>query len=106
MSKAEIEFAAENAQKMDDLISRSALLELYANTPELDLENYHVPVPVVRQNIIDMPTVDAVIPVFCKDCQSSKWDGYAYRCINPHGLRGDVKETDYCPRGIARCSRG
>lgn len=44
----------------DELISRNALLELYENTHELNLDNFNVPVPVVRQNIIDMPAVKAV----------------------------------------------
>lgn len=101
MSKAEIEFAAENAEKMNDLISRSAALEMSFTA----ICGFAQPARVVTvYDINRLPPVDAVIPVFCKDCQSSKWDGYAYRCINPHGLRGDVKETDYCPRGIARCS--
>lgn len=43
----------------NDLISRSALLELYADTDEIKFDVYNVPVPVVRQNILDMPTIDA-----------------------------------------------
>ena len=40
-----------------DLIERDELLELYNDVDEIDLAAYKVPVPVVRQNIIDMPTI-------------------------------------------------
>ena len=40
-----------------DLIERNALLELYNDVDGIDLAAYKVPVPVVRQNIIDMPTI-------------------------------------------------
>lgn len=46
------------------------LLELYDMGKEL--EKYagalSVPIPVIRQNIKDMPTIDAVPVVRCKDC--------------------------------------
>ena len=35
------------------------LMELYENSSELNIDNFHVPIPVVRQNIIDM-SVEAV----------------------------------------------
>lgn len=35
-------------------------MELYADTDEIKFDVYNVPVPVVRQNIIDMPAVEAV----------------------------------------------
>ena len=52
------------------LIDADELLELYEIGEEL--EEYagvlSVPIPVIRQNIKDMPTVDAVPVVRCKDC--------------------------------------
>ena len=57
---------------MARLIDADNLLELYDMGEEL--ENYanvlSVPIPVIRQNIKDMPTADAVEVVRCKDC---KW---------------------------------
>lgn len=42
---------------MPDLIDREALLELYQDTDSLDMSVYNVPIPIVRQNILDMPTI-------------------------------------------------
>ena len=39
------------------LIDADALMELYADTDDLQLENMKVPIAVIRQNIIDMPTI-------------------------------------------------
>lgn len=39
-------------------IDGDALLQLYENGGDLNLDSYKVPVPVVRQNIIDAPTLD------------------------------------------------
>jgi hypothetical protein len=41
------------------LIRLSDLLELYENTSDLNMDNLSVPVPVIRQNIKDMPIVEA-----------------------------------------------
>jgi hypothetical protein len=40
-------------------IRPSDLLELYENTPDLNMDNLSVPVPVIRQNIKDLSTVEA-----------------------------------------------
>ena len=40
-----------------DLISRDALMELYADEDDLRLENMKVPIAVIRQNIMDAPTI-------------------------------------------------
>lgn len=39
-------------------IDADELIELYANTPECNIDNCHVCIPVIRQNILDMPTVN------------------------------------------------
>lgn len=39
-------------------IDADKLMELYENTPELDMDIFSVPVPVIRQNILDIPTVN------------------------------------------------
>ena len=40
-----------------DLIDRGALMELYADEDDLRLENMKVPIAVIRQNIMDAPTI-------------------------------------------------
>ena len=40
-----------------DLVERDALMELYADEDDLRLENMKVPIAVIRQNIMDMPTI-------------------------------------------------
>lgn len=86
----------------DDLISRSALLELYADTDEIKFDVYNVPVPVVRQNIIDMPAVDAVEVVRCKDCKHCSQntpDGYHWCAEHERGL---LEDDDFCSYGERR----
>ena len=39
------------------LIDADALMELYADTDDLQLANMKVPIAVIRQNIMDMPTI-------------------------------------------------
>ena len=82
-------------------IDRDELLELYANTDGLDISNYDVKVVVIRQNILDMPTIDIVR---CKDCEY--WDGI--ECQNDRAstdLEGGAEyalyrdDTDFCSYG-------
>lgn len=51
------------------LIDANALMELYADSKDFSIAMCNVPIPIVRQNILDMPTIDAVEVVRCKDCQ-------------------------------------
>ena len=73
----------------NDLISRSALLELYADTEDIHFAVYNVPIPVVRQNILDAPAVDAVEVVRCRDCVRYEF-GFCMRSIlyskDPNGF--------------------
>lgn len=39
-------------------INADELIELYENTPECNIDDCHVAIPVIRQNILDMPTVN------------------------------------------------
>ena len=43
---------------MKEYIEKEALLELYSNTDGLNIDSFHVPIEVIRQNIIDQPTAD------------------------------------------------
>ena len=47
---------------MDEYIKREDLLELYRIDDHVLNENGHVPLPVIRQNIMDIPAAD-VAPV-------------------------------------------
>lgn len=40
------------------LINADELMELYENTPDCNIDDCSVPIPVIRQNILDMPTVN------------------------------------------------
>lgn len=84
----------------NDLISRSELLELYADTDEIKFDVCNVPIPVVRQNILDMPAVDAVIPVRCKDCKHLMFSDCYGECRIGH--IGIVQPDDFCSRGERR----
>lgn len=54
---------------MKEYIEREALLELYQiDGPEN--ETGHVPLPVIRQNIMDIPAADVAEVVRCRDCKN------------------------------------
>ncbi len=40
------------------LIDADKLMECYENTPDCNIDDCSVPAPVIRQNILDMPTVN------------------------------------------------
>lgn len=129
MSKAEIEFAAENAQKLNDLISRSALLEKSFSTAPATMINPYGGESVVRvEDIENAPAVDAeqvyeqlglvskalemahadLVPVVrCRDCVN--WAGdpakkpeYAgcWRYGAAYGII--VHENGFCDKGMRR----
>lgn len=82
-------------------IDADGLLSLYENAGSLNIDAYKVPVPVVRQNIMDAPTLDYapvrhgefemqeeeyfaglhVTPVLCKTCNTT------YFTMNKEGKR-------------------
>ena len=67
------------------LIDADALMELYDMGKELEeyAEVLSVPIPVIRQNIKDMPTIDAVPVVRCGECERRD------KC-------SDLTDTVYC----------
>ena len=83
---------------MDEYIKREDLLELYRIDDPVLNENGHVPLPVIRQNIMDIPAAD-VAPV-----RHGRW-----KCNQPcpvcggdrfEGLDADIWadwEPPYCP---------
>lgn len=70
---------------MKEYIEREMLLELYDNTDELNIDNFHVPIEVVRQNILDQPAVDV------KEVVHAKWENIEpYTAINGQYLKAQV----------------
>lgn len=89
------------ARKENDMgayIDRDELLELYANTDELDISNYDVKVTVIRQNILDMPTIGIVR---CKDCKCGTEVITTDKIICKLD-RQVWKKTDFCSYGERR----
>ena len=54
---------------MAEYIEREALLELYTMDDPVWNEFGHVPLPVIRQNILDIPTADVAPVVRCEKCK-------------------------------------
>ena len=92
---------------MDEYIKREDLLELYRMDDPILNENGHVPLQVIRQNIIDIPAAD-VAPV-----RHGRW-----KCNKPcpvcggdrfEGLDADIWadwEPPYCPNCGAKMDGG
>lgn len=86
---------------MKEYIERETLLELYANTENYNIDNYHVPIQVIRQNIIDMPAADV------KEVIHAKWINrigsyLTPKCSNcgwsePYSEDSCLGVLNYCP---------
>ena len=87
MSKSEIEFSAENAQKLGNLISRSALLE-ELNDTRYAWQDYDA----VEDALRNIPAVDAVV-LPCK-VGDTVWGIRNYKGIN-HPQQGKVDQMYY-----------
>ena len=87
---------------MDEYIKREDLLELYRIDDPVLNENGHVPLPVIRQNIMDIPAAD-VAPVRhgywviddynTRECHCSECDWPAPRDVYEYHR----EQTGYCP---------
>lgn len=90
----------ENGKKvltMAEYIEREDLLELYRMDDPVLNKNGHVPLPVIRKNIMDIPAADVAPVVRCKEC---KWAGGDFVCY-----RGEMvqhKPEDFCSYGERR----
>lgn len=78
------------------MIDADELKAVYIPSEIEGFEKMMVPVEVVLQNIDDMPTVDAVPVVRCRDCNwyqpdADKWCGY-FECMG-------FEPNDYCSQG-------
>ena len=54
---------------MAEYIERETLLELYRLDDPVLNEIGYVPLPIIRQNIMDLPTADVVEVVRCRECR-------------------------------------
>lgn len=111
MSKAEIEFAAENAEKLDDLISRSAVLEMASTA----ICAFAQPARVVTVHDINrLPAVDAVEVVRCKDCKAYRTatattfyrNGAHVRYCSCDLMGRAMQDDDFCSYGERRADDG
>ena len=89
---------------MAEYIERKDLLELYRMDDPVLNENGHVPLPVIRQNIMDIPAADVAhvrhgrwidVREYCGD----------YMCSNCEALYGTNK-FNYCPNCGAKMDGG
>ena len=100
----------EGGKVMDEYIKREDLLELYRIDDPVLNENGHVPLPVIRQNIMDIPAAD-VAPV-----RHGRWEKQSglYSCSEcgmtcPYDVQADVIEywaCNYCPKCGAKMDGG
>lgn len=81
---------------MSDLIDRQAITEHIRN--RIDMQDLYLPIHII-QLIDELPTIDAVPVVRCKDCRWSR--GFAtFAC--PMVGRVNLKDDDFCSRGERR----
>ena len=95
---------------MAKYIEQEDLLELYRMDDPVLNENGHVPLPVIRQNIMDIPAAD-VTPV-----RHGRWEKQSglYSCSEcgmtcPYDVQADVIEywaCNYCPNCGAKMDGG
>ena len=52
-----------------EYIERAAILACYQMDDPVLNEVGHVPLPIIRQNIMDIPAADVALVVRCKDCK-------------------------------------
>ena len=83
---------------MKEYIEREALLELYQiDGPEN--ETGHVPLPVIRQNIMDLPAADVA------EVRHGRWlDGKSLEKCSLCGKKG-FSDWKYCPNCGARMGK-
>ncbi len=101
------------------LIDADALMELYADTEGIHFAVYNVPIPVVRQNILDMPTIEAE-PVrhgrwayiggdewCCTNCgevisTEGRWERPSYNYCHECGAKMDALTFEEASRKLGR----
>ena len=89
---------------MAEYIEREDLLELYRMDDPVLNENGHVPLPVIRQNIMDIPAADVVPVRHGRWIDTREYCG-DYMCSNCEALYGTNK-FNYCPNCGAKMDGG
>ena len=84
---------------MDEYIKREDLLELYRMDDPILNENGHVPLPVIRQNIIDIPAADVAPVRHGRWIEQEKYTfGVMYDCsICDNRILDNGHSWNYCP---------
>ena len=105
---------------MDEYIKREDLLELYRMDDPVLNKNGHVPLPVIRQNIMDIPAAD-VAPVRHgrwlnkKEWHLGRWVAWLEcSCCGEHDYNAEMYEmlpfgagpSNYCPNCGAKMDGG
>ena len=89
---------------MDEYIKREDLLELYRMDDPVLNENGHVPLPVIRQNIMDIPAADVAPVVHGRWIMHDDEFGLTCECSSCHiETMGD---GNYCPNCGAKMDGG
>ena len=91
---------------MAEYIGREDLLELYRMDDPVLNKNGHVPLPVIRQNIMDIPAADVAPVVRCKDCKYSYADLEGLCCTYGPPIDCIVPGDYGCVYGERRASDG
>lgn len=89
----------------DDLISRRAAIDAVYKCTDYYVGN--LPVMIDKADaykaLADLPTVDAVPVVRCKDCIYGEKDEYGWLCTNiDGGIMGDGNGSGFCCEGERR----
>ena len=92
-------------------IDANEQLDLYKNTDEIDLDNFSVPIPIVRQNIIDARTLDYE-PIRC-GCEYCSGERVLYQTssntelyISTFGLARTLEtKSSCCPPYVDCCAK-
>lgn len=92
---------------MAEYIEREALLELYADPPNMKFDMFSVPIPVVRQNILDMPAAYVAPVVHArmeKGCMD-EWYTHTHTCMGCGTSMMLCDENGYylAPKVCANC---
>lgn len=92
--------------KKNDFIYRQELLDLYTFDDEAINQIGVVPLPVIRKNIMDIPSVDAVPVIRCKNCIHYDM-GVCLKIYSDGNVSNDAWQKrnpdDFCSYGEEKC---
>ena len=93
---------------MDEYIKREDLLKLYRIDDPVLNENGHVPLPVIRQNIMDIPAADVAPVRHGRWVEKEKYTfGIMYDCsLCENRILDNGHPWNYCPNCGAKMDGG